>query len=260
MKMRSEGLTGFWDLNGVIVVNPIYKQAGNFMNHMAPVETTDGKFNFINPFGKTITDEFSLDTGKYEFDVINSKGDGIIAKDKATSLYGLYKVGGGFVIPAEYITLIIQSNGQIVATSNKGYTLFSSDGTELASGYYGITACGTGTYVAIDKSQKITMMNEFGEEVYDFCYFRYPNNVHWDGDKTFFYYNTIETIITVDSSGRELAWITSPYNSGLAEFDFVNGFIQMIVQKSIFYAEGNRIGHEWHCDFFKPTGEKINLE
>lgn len=105
------------------------------------------------------------------------------------------------------------------------------------------------------------MMNQLGEEIYDFKHFRFPNNVIWDGKEIFFYMNSNKSIIVVNSQGKEVAWITSPSHllNNSAEFRFINDFIQLYDFDQLTDASGEMIGKKEYCEYFKYTGEKVIL-
>jgi hypothetical protein len=260
-KVRKDGLSGYMNSHGQVVIEPVYIRVGEFRNNVALVETTEGKIRLIDTEGKAVLDDIMLDADKYEYAIELCRGDYIIVRDKTTLYYGIYQAGKGMILPAEYINMAFQSNGQFVAGNKQyEYSLFTPEGKEVESGYSNTKECGDGFYVVIDKSEKVKLMNQFGEEIYEFRSFRYPNNVYWDGKDTFFYLNSNKTIIVVDSGGKELAWITSHYNSEYsAEFTFVNGSIRMVDSELIYDSDGNISERKYHCEYFRYTGEKIEF-
>jgi hypothetical protein len=260
--VRKDGLSGYINLNGQMIIEPVYQCAGEFRNNVALVQTTEGKIRLIDTEGKTVVEDFTLDVDKYGYVIEQCAGEYIVVCDKTTSLIGLYQAGTGMILPCEYANITMMSNGQIMAGNRQyQYSLFTPEGKELVSGYSSIIECGTGFYAVMDQSEKVKLMNQFGKEIYEFRYFRYPNNVHWDGKNTFFYYNSDKTIIVVDSEGKELAWITSPYNSEYsADFRFINGLILMFDFERFFDSAGTPVGGKEYCEYFTYTGEKVEFK
>ncbi len=259
-KIRKDGLSGYMNIYGEVIVDLMYKLVGEFRNGVALVETTEGKIRMIDTDGKTVMDDFILDLDEYEYYIEEAKGDYIFVCDTDTSYKGIYQVGVGMILLPEYVNLEVMPNGQIVAANKQyKYSLFSPDCKELTGGYDNITECGKGWYIAIDQSQKVKLVNQYGEEIYEFRGFRFPNNVYWDGGNTFFYQPGDKTIIVIDSTGKELTSITSPYNSeGPANYKFINGLIQMTDSEPVNAPTGD-FTLRAHCDYFRYNGEKVDF-
>lgn len=86
---------GYIDLEGNIIIPPIYLDASNFKEGLALVKKEDGKYSSINSYGKIIN--------TYNYDYVSQYGDGLMVFGESfDGPLGYINIHGKVVIKAKY--------------------------------------------------------------------------------------------------------------------------------------------------------------
>jgi hypothetical protein len=143
---RSDGLQGFMDKNGTVVVKPIYKTALNFHEGLAAVLTTDGLWGYINKKGEVVIRPAYISAGRFNEGVaVVSTGKTPYDKDK---LSGVIDKTGKILIPFANRSIGDFKNGKAIAESSyisyyiykNGKSSLRCDESTLANGRYAFAA------------------------------------------------------------------------------------------------------------------------
>ena len=127
---------GYVDAVGDPVIEPQYKDAGEFYNGKAVVQEQDGSWALINKKGTVIKAAF-LDTEKYTVlsNAENRLGEYLIVKN-GEGKGAVYKATEGFLTGFGYSSITICQNGQFIANhGDDWYTLLDQNGKPISKPY-----------------------------------------------------------------------------------------------------------------------------
>lgn len=121
------GLYGYVDTNGTVVIPPIYSYASPFSDGLAPVKL-GSKYGYINHAGEVVVDF------QYDDAYIFSDGMGMVREDRS---YGYVDTTGALVIPMEYdVAMSFKDGAAMVRNSNYEYRLIGCDGQPIDDNVY----------------------------------------------------------------------------------------------------------------------------
>jgi hypothetical protein len=141
-----DGLTGFMDKSGTVVVKPAYKNVLAFSEGMAAALFDNGLWGYINKKGETIIKPAYISAGRFsEGLAVVSTGKTSFDKDKQT---GVIDKTGKVVIPFSKTSVGEFKNGRAMAETNyiahyvykNGTTSLACDVQTLANGRYAFQA------------------------------------------------------------------------------------------------------------------------
>jgi hypothetical protein len=143
---QENGLTGYMDKTGKVVIKPAYKNALAFSEGLAAVVTDNGLSGYINKKGEMVIKPTYISAGRFSDGVaVVSTGKTAYDKEKLT---GAIDKTGKVVIPLQKISIGDFRNGRAMAESNyvsyyiykNGKTSLACDATTLANGRYAFQA------------------------------------------------------------------------------------------------------------------------
>jgi hypothetical protein len=197
---NDEGLWGYIDINGKIVIRPTFISCENFSNGKARVMDANRSFFIINKngeklftgkFGKTYLTIFGDNIPYKEedvefFGVINFKSEKLIRDTKFKSIiplsadklavsisdkeWGVCTLKGDFLgdLRTKFETMPLFSNsGEIVINEDKKVKIFSKNGTLLKEmeDYKSLIPIGNQKYLAQQRNKKFTIIDNEGKEL-----------------------------------------------------------------------------------------------
>jgi hypothetical protein len=136
-KPNANGKYGFVDRAGKLVIEPQFDIAHSPVNSMASVYN-GYQIGFVNDGGKyVIPAQYDID--RYRSHSFDEYGLCVVTKfgEFDNSKYGAIDKKGNVVIPLIYNDLVILSEDRFYAQTDKGYRLFSIDGTPVVDKYFG---------------------------------------------------------------------------------------------------------------------------
>lgn len=105
---------GYLDAQGKEVLPPVYLDAGDFMNGMALVKTSEGEYALIDPQGRV------LHTYKHPF--VGYPGDGLLAfQETENGKYGYLNLDGSVAIKPQFTAALPFSEGRAVINTAEDY-------------------------------------------------------------------------------------------------------------------------------------------
>lgn len=170
-----DGLTGYMDKSGTVVIKNTYKNAMAFNEGMAAVLTENGQWGFINKKGEMVIKPAYISAGRFSEGVaVVSTGKTAYDKDKQS---GAIDKTGKVVIPFDKISIGDFKNGKAIAESNyisyyiykNGKNSLSCDVNTLANGRY--------AFSALAKNDVQSALTMFKKEEGKNC----PMNDYWLG-------------------------------------------------------------------------------
>jgi hypothetical protein len=141
-----DGLSGYMDKAGNVVIKNTYKNALSFSEGLAAVLTENGLWGFINKKGEMVIKPAYISAGRFSEGVaVVSTGKSAFDKDK---LSGVIDKTGKVVIPFDKISIGDFKNGKAMAESNfisyylykNGKNSLSCDAPTLANARYAFSA------------------------------------------------------------------------------------------------------------------------
>lgn len=143
---EENGLRGYMDKTGKVIIKPIYKNALAFSEGLAAVQTDNGLTGYINKKGEMVIKPAYISAGRFSDGIaVVSTGKTAFDKDKLT---GAIDKTGKVIVPLQKIAMGDFKNGRAIAESNyisyyiykNGKTSLACDATVLANGRYAFQA------------------------------------------------------------------------------------------------------------------------
>jgi len=192
-----DGLYGYVDSKGSIVIEPVFKEAEPFSDGQAIVKLADGQYAIINTAGQQVRqlgydDVADLDEGMYAY------------RDSATGLWGYKSLAGDVVIPSQFVYASPFRDGQAVVWVGDGWIsslrgVIDRQGNFVIPAEYGsISYLGDGFYAVAQETEGLgqglfmpdAIFNAEGRQLTDFRFYEasvtpYGISVS-DGKETYF--------------------------------------------------------------------------
>jgi hypothetical protein len=152
LPIKRDGLWGFCDINGKVVVQAKYESVEKYAEGLSAVKIGD-KFGYLNKLGNLAIPP-SFDDG-----LSFSEGHALVEVDE---LLGMIDRNGDFVIPAKYEDLGILSSGLVYFQEGDLYGYFDAKGNVRLQPQFSEAFDFEGNYAVVSKNDYYGVIDNFG--------------------------------------------------------------------------------------------------
>lgn len=126
--IKSDKKYGYLDVNGNVVIEPVFKEAYPFSNNRAVVSITDDEYFLINKSGRRVSDvTFSKFFGIFREGLLS------VQRQKTDEVFSYIDTLGNFEIPEAYMYASAFKDGKaLVSKERKKYFLIDKEGSRIS--------------------------------------------------------------------------------------------------------------------------------